>query len=210
MFGGSVPEGKFCSLATNCSKHILAEMKAAHRQDLEGLRQSKQNGRSASSSGSKQKMECIGKLLPPNWMPQEFKSLDDLNESAPSGDNAIQDEAADEIGPAHRLLAMLNEVELFEGQDRSSSSRQKRKPEDIINDLDPLGLTAGEEAYIAANKKQVRGNHGFFKFLATIRRTENHLPDEIPADFEKRVRSIAQARWKEWNLVASFDTGVFA
>ena len=199
MFQTDVPvcAGRPVNLTLNCAKHILAELKHYHLDDLE---------RKNSQKAKKATPPLIGQISPPPWTPAVLNACRGLSASACSDAAALVDAESESDSDMPELqgtgaasLAAIDQKcsKLIEQTAKDSSSTSKASVNQYIQAIDSLSHEhAADHQSLNKRKRQPRGNHGFFKHIQSLR---PHLPrkcGEAYSEYLARLNAAGKETWK--------------
>lgn len=194
------PGGKPVNLAGNCSKHILAELKHAHVEDVEKY-----------TSGSS-KCETVDRVPPPPWTSslltpflhelQDGQAVntgdgdDDDSDSCKSNFGMIEDADPNaENPPPPTCLSQISQ------QVHQLNVAESRKPqvsaaEHCMDAVRRVASTSGDNEVHLQKKKRPRGNAAFFTHMAATQATmgPKHEGESVP-QWRKRVAEKAKETW---------------
>lgn len=178
-------------LAQNCCKHILAELKHYHVNDL-------QNKNVSAGEG---KCQSIPRIPPPVWSPAVLQStckgsgnenlaLEDGNDSDCDDD----DETAETpIGSVHALAQIHQQLDNLLPKVGGAIPVTE-----YINSIAQLSEESqGQNATFERPRKRPRGNAGFFMRLRDQRAVHPRMQSESNRDYEARLRAEASRSWKD-------------
>ncbi len=178
-------------LAQNCCKHILAELKHYHVNDL------------PNKNVSAGECTSIPRIPPPVWSPAVLQSnrkalgnenlaLEDGND-CDDDDDDDDDSAVTPTGSAHALLQIHQQL------DNLPASAQGAIPvTEYINSIAKLSEESqGQNATFERPRKRPRGNAGFFVHLRDQRAVHPRIQGESIQDYEARLRAEASKSWKD-------------
>lgn len=195
------------NLATNCSKHVLAELKHFHSKDL---------GTVQNPQGTDRR--CIPQIPPPPWKPAVLSNLVTGNEAplpalvngdlGNDSDEDASSEDHDDSGHAGGLMSVLGEIDQ---QVERASKIPKRGSVHVAEYIEAIGALSqsceSENKSLEPVRGKPRGNHGFFAHLRDQRALLPRQPDEAFPDYQSRLRAEARRTWDVTPLVFFADTG---
>lgn len=191
------PGGKPVNLAGNCSKHILAELKHAHVEDVEKY-----------TCGSS-KCETVDRVAPPPWTSSLLAPVlselqdgptvntgDDDSDSCNGELGMIED--ADPNAESPPLPTCLSRISQ---QVHQLNVAENRKPqvsaaEHCVDAVRRVANTSGDNQVHFRQKKRPRGSTAFFAHMAATQATmgPKHESESVP-QWRKRVAEKAKETW---------------
>ena len=199
------PEGKPVNLSGNCSKHILAELKHAHVDDVE----------CATIGKSKSKPEIVDAIAPPPWSASVLTPvLDEMDKGSSAPPNTAGTHDGDSNSDSDLGLGMIEDCEELDSHPSAPlnrinqhvgqldvCTRQPRASEVTAADhcmeaVRRVSSTLGNNGPHLKAKKRPRGNAAFFHHMSATQATISpKKSEETVSDFRKRVAETARATW---------------
>ena len=201
-------QGKPVNLSGNCSKHILAELKHAHVDDVE----------CATIRKSQSKPEIVDAIAPPPWSASVLTPVLDEMDKGSSAPNTAGTHDSHDDGDSNsdsdlglgviegcaesdsHPSAALNRINQHVRQLGVRTGRQKAievsAADHCMEAVRRVSSTLGDTGIHLKGKKRPRGNAAFFHHMsATQASISPKRSEETVSDFRKRVAETARATW---------------
>ena len=171
------------NLSTNCSKHILAELKHDHIEDQEvrtGLK--------------KPATALVARAEFPGWSASVIsRASSNADRQLPDDDECDRDTGT----PMGELIAIDARLDAACGV-APAANKRKSTVRDYMDAVAQLAAEhRGDNHSFNRVKGKSRGNHGFFRHLSDQRALHPRHSGEPAKAYEARLMAMARLSWKE-------------
>lgn len=174
-------------MASNCAKHVLAELKHAHVSDI--ANSAEDDGTKRFQSIQKKHVSTnslVPRLTAPQWSPALLQGLNIIGKVHALCDDDIDNDAEEQPTRMAALNLIDRDLEAMLRSDLSDISELQKQIKQCahLNDR-----------HRRSTKKQPRGNYGFFEHINDVRVSFPRLPNETYNDYRKRLHAEAKQSW---------------
>lgn len=170
------------NLSTNSAKHVLAELKAFHVEDLEERRR---------SEGSEGPSRLIPRIPGPAWTAAVLMDAQPHADRAIGNDDSNSDSEVDTSSAAGLLMAVERNLDV-----PPRCARKQHASADCIEHLHGLASSLPDRDPSEREKKRARGNAGFFYHVRDMKAMLQRRSGESGKAYKARLWNAAREEWR--------------